>query len=294
MTAQRDAGHLRRVLLKHARDAFVSDERIQDQWRALGYLAPPDYARACDEYERFAAVFEERGVSIDWMPAEDIGLDSIYVRDASIASDHGVIGGSMGKGARAAEPARQLAHLTEAGIPCASSIRFPGSVEGGDCAWLNESTLAVGRGYRTNARGIEQLRGLLPSVELLEVSLPHWKGPGDVFHLMSIVSPLADRIALVYRPLLSVPFVEWLQENDYTLVDVPDEEFESHGGNVLALSPDAVLALDGNPRTRRRIEAAGFEVVTYEGVEISQKGCGGPTCLTRPLSWVSEDPAAGS
>jgi N-dimethylarginine dimethylaminohydrolase len=143
----------------------------------------------------------------------------------------------------------------------------------------------VGRGYRTNDEGIEQLRALLADGvdELLVVPSPHWNGPTDVFHLMSVISPLADDLALVYSPLLPVPFRQGLLARGFELVEVPDDEFDSMGCNVLALAPRVALAVEGNPETRRRMEQAGVQVHTFEGEEISAKGCGGPTCLTRPL-----------
>jgi N-dimethylarginine dimethylaminohydrolase len=149
---------------------------------------------------------------------------------------------------------------------------------------LTPRALTVGRGYRTNREGIDRLAVLLgPTVELIEVPLPHWKGPSDVFHLMSMVSPLAEDLLLVYSPLLPVPFRELLLQRKFEFVEGPAEEFESMGCNVLALAPRVVIALEGNPETRRRLMAAGVEVHTYRGDEISVKGCGGPTCLTRPL-----------
>ena len=152
-------------------------------------------------------------------------------------------------------------------------------------AWIDERTLAVGRGYRTNGEGIRQLRSLLGSAvdRVVPVPLPHWRGPGDVFHLMSMFSPVDRDLAVVYSPLLPVPFRQLLLKHGYELVEVPDAEFESMGCNVLAVSPRRCVALEGNPVTRRRLEAAGAEVHTYRGREISAKGGGGPTCLTRPL-----------
>jgi N-dimethylarginine dimethylaminohydrolase len=145
--------------------------------------------------------------------------------------------------------------------------------------------MAVGRGYRTNDRGIEQLRAILDGAleELVVVPLPHWRGPGDVFHLMSIISPVDQDLAVVYSPLMPVPFRERLLDRGLTLVDVPDEEFDSMGANVLAIGPRQCLMVSGNPITRARLERAGAEVFEYDGREISLKGGGGPTCLTRPL-----------
>jgi N-dimethylarginine dimethylaminohydrolase len=190
----------------------------------------------------------------------------------------------MGKPARRDEPAALARHLAALGVPLLGAIEAPGVLEGGDVLWFDERTVAVGRGYRTNDEGIAQLRTLLgPDVEAVVVPLPHYRGPSDVFHLMSILSPLDRDLAVAYSPLMPVPFREWLCTRGVTLVEVPDEEFDSMGANVLALAPRLALMLAGNPVTRARLERAGVRVLTYEGSEISVKGGGGPTCLTRAL-----------
>jgi N-dimethylarginine dimethylaminohydrolase len=169
-------------------------------------------------------------------------------------------------------------------VAIAGRIEPPGRLEGGDVIWLDPRTVVVGRGYRTNADGIRQLRAILGTrVEVVEVPLPHWHGPHDVMHLMSLISPIDHGMAVVYSRLLPVPFREWLLDRAIHLVEVPDEEFDSIGTNVLALAPRRCLMLAGNPRTRAALERAGADVVEYEGTEISVKGAGGPTCLTRPL-----------
>ena len=289
MTFQTDSGRIRRVLLKHARHAFVAPERVGEQWQALNYLDQPDYEAACRESDAFAELLSGLGVDVEWMPAEDTGMDSLYVRDASLMTDRGAILCSMGKATRQAEPAAQHGVFEALGIPIHGAIEGDGRVEGGDVTWLGPTTLAVGRGYRTNDEGIRQLTELLgPKVEVVVVPLPHWQGPADVFHLMSMISPLADDLALVYSPLLPVPFREMLVERGMALVEVPEQEFDSMGCNVLAVAPRVAVAMEGNPETRRRMEAAGVEVHLYSGGEISAKGCGGPTCLTRPLERSGE------
>jgi N-dimethylarginine dimethylaminohydrolase len=168
-------------------------------------------------------------------------------------------------------------------VPIAARLEAPASAEGGDTVWLDDRMLLVGHGYRTNRAGIEALRGALPGVEVIAFDLPHHNGPADVLHLMSFISPIDYDLAVVYLPLLPVRLVELLDERGIRLVEVPDDEFASMGPNVLALAPRRVLALDGNPETRRRMERAGVEVAVYRGEEISRKGDGGPTCLTRPI-----------
>jgi N-dimethylarginine dimethylaminohydrolase len=282
-----EVSRLARVVLKHARDAFVDEASIAAQWRELGYTAPPDLYRATDEYDQFVSLVQSSGAHVDLLP-QDVRttLDSVYVRDASIATDRGVVLCNMGKPQRAGEPkAQELAFSRWPSTPVIGEIRDPGRLEGGDVVWLGERTIAVGRGYRTNDAGIAQLRTFLePDVEMVVVPLPHWRGERDVMHLMSLISPVDRNLSVVYSPLMPVPFRELLLHRGIELVDVPDGEFATMGANVLALEPRRCLMLAGNPVTKAALERAGAEVLEYEGQEISVKGAGGPTCLTRPLA----------
>ena len=279
-------GALRRVALRHARDAFGSEAAIAASWRALNYTAPPDLATAVAEFDAFATCLGDAGAEIAWLPGGDgLGLDAVYVRDGAIVTPRGLVLGNMGKAARVAEPEAAGRALAKLGVPIAGAISCDGRLEGGDVVWFDDRTCAVGQGYRTNAEGIRQLRDLLgPAVEVIVVPLPHYRGPDDVFHLMSIISPLDADLALVHSPLMPVPFREWLLDRGLSLVEVAEGEFDSMAGNVLALAPRRCLMLEGNPATRARLEATGCAVTTYAGAEISAKGSGGPTCLTRPLA----------
>ena len=285
MTTLTEYDRLQSVLVKHVRDAFVDEATIAAQWKALNFTAQPDLARAIDEHDRFIDILRSSGVAVQLLPPDgQTTLDSIYVRDASIVSPTGLILCGMGKAERATEPAAQARALRQVGVAPAGSIVAPGRLEGGDLVWLDSGTIAAGRGYRTNAQCIRQLRSLVGNaVNVIEVPLPHWRGQSDVMHLMSLISPVDRDLAVVYSRLLPVPFREWLLERGIRLVEVAEEEFETMGTNVLALAPRRCLMISGNPLTRRALEAAGCEVLEYEGSEISVKGAGGPTCLTRPL-----------
>jgi N-dimethylarginine dimethylaminohydrolase len=241
------------------------------------------------EYDAFAQLIADAGIEIVWLPADaTVGLDSLYVRDATVFVPGGAVSCAMGKPARVPEPEAQRAVLADAGVPVVGRITPPGTLEGGDVVWLDPKTVVVGRGYRTNDGGIRQLGALAGrDVTCLQVPLPHWRGRDDVFHLMSMISPVDRNLAVVYAPLLPVPFRERLLARGFTLVEVPDDEFASMGTNVLALGPRRCVMVAGNPTTRRRLEAAGAEVLEYAGREISMKGGGGPTCLTRPLERAS-------
>lgn len=283
---QSDVGQVKSMLIKHAKDAFVSADAIGDQWRTLNHLEAADFDRAVEEYDRFVALLARFGIELHQIPQDEtVGLDSIYVRDASITCQKGMILCKMGKPARSLEPSAQESAFRALGIPVHGAIVGDGQVEGGDVVWLDERTLAVGRGYRTNDEGIRQLKALLHGCvdEVIVVPLPHHRGPGDVFHLMSILSPIDHNLALIYSPLMPVTFRETLLSRGLQLIEVPEEEFESMGCNVLAAAPRVCVMVGGNPVTRRRLETAGVEVHVFDGGEICAKGCGGPTCLTRPI-----------
>jgi N-dimethylarginine dimethylaminohydrolase len=285
-TYQSDVKPIRTLLVKHAKDAFISDDEIHRQWQGLHYRESPDFARSVEEYDRFVEHLAGFGADLHFLPQSvEVGLDSMYVRDASIVCNKGVILCNMGKPERRNEPSAQKEVFRALGIPIHGTITGEGRLEGGDVVWVDEKTLAVARGYRTNDEGIRQLMALLGDCvdEVVVVPLPHWRGPEDVFHLMSIVSPLDEDLALVYSPLMPVPFREFLISRGMTLLEVPDSEFETMGCNVLALAPRRGLMLAGNPETQSLLERAGVDISLYEGQEISVKGAGGPTCLTRPL-----------
>jgi N-dimethylarginine dimethylaminohydrolase len=287
-TAQSDVGQIKRLVLKHVRDAFVDAATIDRQWQQLNYVGRPDLGRAIAEYDGFVASLQSLGAEVTFLPRDaSVTMDSLYPRDAAIPTDRGVILCNMGKAERRTEPAALAALLRSLDVPILGTVTGAGRIEGGDVTWLDRTTLAVGRGYRTNDEGIRQLRELLGSdVEVMVVPLPHWRGPGDVFHLMSMISPVAEDLAVVYSPLLPVPFREFLLERGFRLAEVPDEEFESMGCNVLAVAPGICLLRSGNPQTRQRLENAGVAVHEFAGDEICGRGAGGPTCLTRPLSRI--------
>lgn len=279
-------GRIERLLLKHPRQAFVNQETIEKQWQSLNYTARPDYDRAVAEYDRFVDLLRPHVSEIYFLPQDDrTGLDSIYVHDPVIVTREGAILGNMGKAARKTEPAAIKEFLTELGVPILGAIEGDGRLEGGDVVWIDQRTLAVGQGYRTNAEGIRQLRQLTSDLvdELVVVPLPHWNGPEDVLHLMSILSPVDHNLAVVYTRLLPVPFRRWLLDRGIELIEVPDSAYDTMACNVLAVAPRRCIMLAGNPRTRALLEEAGVVVWEYEGEEISRKGAGGPTCLTRPL-----------
>lgn len=286
VTCHSETGKIKSLFIKNAANAFINDEHVEQHWKQLNYLAKPGLDKAMNEYVAFESVLQQYGAEIFHLPQEEsVNMDSIYCRDASVATNKGMIICNMGKAARMYEPMAEQKAFEANGIEVLGKITAPGTLEGGDVSWLDEHTLAVGHTYRTNEEGIRQLTALLQplDVEVITVPLPHYRGPSDVFHLMSILSPVDKDLAVVYSPLMPIAFRNLLLQRGYQLVEVPDEEFASMGCNVLALAPRVCLMVAGNALTKAALEATGCTVIEYEGEEISVKGGGGPTCLTRPV-----------
>jgi N-dimethylarginine dimethylaminohydrolase len=253
-------------------------------WRAYGWHAAPDPARAAEEHEALRRTLSDAGAEVVVGRTPSGGNpDAIYVYDPVLLTDAGAILLRPGKPGRRGEPELARADLEPAGVPVVAALGEPALAEGGDLLWLDARTLLAGVGYRTNLAGVETLRELMPGVDVVPFDLPHAAGPEACTHLLSFVSMLDVDLAVAHLPQLPVRLVELLAERGVRIVEVPDEEAATMGPNVLALAPRVALALDGNPTTRSRMEREGVDVRTYRGEWISLAGDGGPTCLTRPL-----------
>lgn len=275
------AAPLRRVLVYPpvAPDASVS-------WTAFGYGGPVKHEQALREHAAFRQLLADDGCEVICGEIVDPALqDGIFPFDPAIMTDAGAILCRMGKRLRESEVALAEGTMTRLGIPILGRITAPGMLEGGDCLWLDHATLAVGQGYRTNAEGVRQLSAILAplGVTVVPVDLPYWHGPEECLHLLSLISLVDTRLAVVYLPLLAVSFVQILHERDIRLIPMPEDEFATQGANVLATAPRRCIMLQENVETARRLRDAGCEVRLYAGAEISHNRTGGPTCLTRPI-----------
>lgn len=261
-------------------------------WREFDYLHPMDGPLAATEHRALRDLLTAQGVEVIVPDGPTPGRhDVIFPYDPSIITDAGAVILRMGKHARREEPALAEQLYNALGIPIIGRIEDPGTVEGGDTMWIDDTTLAVGVGYRTNMAGIHQLERIFAAAELaievVPVPLPHWNGPDECLHLLSLISQVAGDLAIGYPKLMPVPFVQLLGERGWRLVEIPDDEFASQGCNVLTIRPGVVVMLEPNPVSRVRLAAEGVEILTYAGEEISHNRSGGPTCLTRPI-WRAE------
>lgn len=272
---------LRRVLVRRPDEAFAVTDI--ERWH---YTAPPDLARAQAEHDALADTLRRHGVEVIYHDTpQDERADSIYVFDPALLTDHGAILLSMGKSLRRGEEAAIGQCFESLGIPVLARLEGTARAEGGDILWLDDTTLAVGQGFRTNAEGLQQLtKWLAPrGIDVMGVELPYFTGPEACLHLLSLISMIDHDLAVGYPPLMPVSFYRLLERRGIQLVEVPEDEFLTMAPNVLALGPRQCLMLEGNPVTQQRLVDAGCRVETYRGHEISLKAEGGPTCLTRPL-----------
>jgi dimethylargininase len=247
-----------------------------------GFLHPVDLDVARREHDAFTDTLARLGPTVHVLDAETESPDLVYTFDPLLVTDRGAIPLRPGKANRLGEPAVLQAWTSAAGIPTDGSIEAPGTVEGGDTLWLRPDLFCIGRTLRTNDAGARQLAELVGGdVRIFDV--PYWHGAAELVHLMSVISPIADDLAVVYLPLLPVGLWALLGELGIRLIEVPDEEFPTLGCNVLAVRPGVVIAAEGNPRVASAMAAAGCEVHTYPATEIGVNGSGGPTCMTRPI-----------
>lgn len=272
---------LRRVLLR--RPSLTGDFAAAD-WRA------PDAGLLARQHEAFGQLLTDLGCVAETADAAGGLADATYVRDPGLVTGAGAVLFQMSKPARTAEPALLGTALTAAGVPVIAQLTGAARADGGDFIWLDEQTMLAGRSYRTNAEGLRQLTRILAAegAILESVDLPHDRGPGHVLHLMSLISPVADDLAVVYPPLAPVALMQTLAERGIRVIPVDGDEYETMGCNVLAIAPRHVLMVNGNPKTRAALESAGCQVHGYDGSEISLKGDGGPTCLTAPIWRTAE------
>jgi N-dimethylarginine dimethylaminohydrolase len=272
---------LRRVLVRRPDAAFGAAD--PERWH---YTARPDLAAAQAEHDALVATLRQAGAEVIYHDAPQLDrADAIFVFDPVLMTDAGAIILRMGKDLRRGEEAAMAERLVQLDIPIVATLGGDARAEGGDMFWLDEQTLAIGIGFRTNAVGVRQIADAIAPLgaRVLPVDLPYYTGPAACLHLLSLISVVDHDLAVVYPPLMAVSLWQELQRRGFRLVECPEREFATMGTNVLALAPGECLMLEGNSITQQRLRAAGCEVQTYRGNEISLKAEGGPTCLTRPL-----------
>ena len=290
MSAMNEYSQITEVAIRSPLYSFVDEDKLSSEWEALRFHAKPQLKEAIHEFSYFRGLLADEGMTIIDLPSSNLlTIDSIYTRDSILISEGGLILCNMGRSSRTPEANENYKILSDEGYKIAGQIKPPGTLEGGDFIWIDNNHAAVGVGPRTNSEGIRQLKEILGSdINLHVVKLPAPDHPDDVLHLMSIISPLDKDLALIYKPLMPDTFISWLIDLGINFVEVSDAEYLMMGCNVLATSPRSVIMLDGVPDVRLELKKAGCKIRSYKGQEISRKGEGGPTCLTRPLKRIQK------
>jgi len=272
---------LRRVIVRRPDVAFGSADPV-----AWHYTAQPNLLVAQKEHDHIVDILRNEGVEVLYHDADlPRHADSIFVHDPILITNHGAIVLRMGKALRCGEESAIADMVKSLGIPILYTLHGDATAEGGDILWIDEKTLVVGRGFRTNQEGINQIRvALAPyGVDVLQVDLPYDQGKDACLHLQSLISFVDYDLAVVYLKYLPVAFFEMLQQRGINLITVSKTEYLAMAPNILAIKPGVVLMLQDNIELIMKLMSVGCKVYTYQGNEISHKAEGGATCLTRPV-----------
>ena len=262
----------------------VRPPSLRGDYEVAHWAQPLDGALLLEQHAAFVALLEKLGCGVEVLPPTDDMPDACFTYDPAFVIPSGVIELRGAKAVRVGEPPLLTADLEALGVPVIGRLNGEATADGGDMFWLDPTTLAVGRSYRTNQAAIEQLRPMLAAdgVTIEVFDLPHDLGPEFCLHLMSVVSPVREDLAVVFERLAPIALLLALRARGIDYVCVPAEDYLSLGCNVLAVRTGVVVMAKGNEATASLLRNRGVEVHFYEASEIN-KGEGGPTCLTRPI-----------
>ncbi len=273
-----------RSMVAPLRRVAVRPPSHRGDYPAAHWAEPLDLDRLARQHADFVSLLRKLGCQVEVLEPADDMPDAIFTYDPAFVVPTGVIEFRGAKVARRGEPPLLSTQLQDLGVPLVGRLTAPATADGGDMFWLDETTLAVGRSYRTNQAAIDQIRAVLApaGIAVEAFDLPHDQGPEFCLHLMSVVSPVRENLAVVYPRLAPVALLQALAERGIETIEVADEDYVSLGCNILAVAPGVVIMPLGNSSTAKALRDHGVEVHEYEASEIN-KGEGGPTCLTRPI-----------
>jgi len=239
------ANNLAEGLVTHIERAAIDTDLAEEQWDA------------------YVTALLENGWSTNEVDPAPEMADSVFVEDAVVIFGSTAVIASPGTESRRGETEAVEASVSELGLDIAR-IELPGTLDGGDVLKVG-STVYVGRGGRTNAEGVLQLRGILSGTGYTVVAVPVTK----VLHLKSAVTALPDGTVIGYPPLV----------DDTGIFDrflaVPEES----GAHVVVLGDDTVLMAASAPLSAALIADLGYKVVTVDISEFEKlEGC--VTCLS--------------
>ncbi|MER0478977.1 dimethylargininase [Streptomyces sp. Edi2] len=224
---------------------------------------PVDPVLALRQWEAYVQVLRDHGWhTVEAGPADDCP-DAVFVEDALVMFRNVALLARPGAGVRRAEVPGARAAVEALGCSV-NEIREPGTLDGGDVLKVGD-TLYVGRGGRTNAEGIRQLRAVFEPLGARVVAVP----VSRVLHLKSAVTALPDGTVIGYPPLVDDPaaFTRFLP--------VPEES----GAHVVLLGGGALLMAASAPKSAELFTDLGYQPVAVDISEFEKlEGC--VTCLS--------------
>jgi dimethylargininase len=248
-----------------------------------------DRHKVLAQHKTFSDLLVGHGVDIVWMDEDNPKIaDAVFSYDASLMTPAGAILMNPGKSLRQGEQALHQAFYQRQNIPVIGEITGDATAEAGDTLWLDNNTLAMGRGFRTNQSGIDQMTEILADqgITVHAFDVPYYHGAAACLHLMSLVSLVDTKTAAICETLFPVSLYQLMQAMGYNFISLPYDEYQASGtlsGNILTVAPGESIMIDGFPETRNALEAAGINLQVFDGDALCI-GCeGGPTCLTRPI-----------
>lgn len=223
---------------------------------------PIDMEKARAQHHAYEQLLGELGARVISLPEEPELPDSMFVEDPAIVLDEVAVICTLGTETRRKEAPSLAAALEK--YRTLTHIKLPGTLEGGDVLRVGKK-IYVGLTKRTNAEGIRQLAVIVERFGYEVTVIP----VTGCLHLKSAVTYLGRNTLLANRGWFDPKRFE-----GYEWIDV--DAREAHAANALAIS-DAVVFPESFPKTRGKIEEAGFHVRALDIGEL-QKAESGLTC----------------
>jgi len=305
--AQSEIGRLEEVMV-HKESGELGSIPDEDLiWHAAS--GPVDAKLAIEQHERLIEVFRQEGVRVHFLDLTARNprgpYSSLYrlwgTRDPGLVINGGAVVGRMALPMRRGEEVLWSKSVMKSGCPILYTVHGSGIFEGGNVVWLDQTHVCIGESIRTNMEGIEQVTWILKRAGVEEIRvvplagyLAEYKYPsGGWTHLDSVFMYIDDGLALIVASAVPFSFINYLEDKDINLIEVPIDEYAAC--NVLTLEAGKVVSVAGYPETAKKLRKAGVDTIEVElgeiagggnkpGVERGKGGTwGGPHCATAPL-----------
>jgi len=270
-------GRLRSVLLCKPTYYEICDfSEVASQHIKEGFVV--SRKAAFEQHKEFVEVFQQLGIDIKWQVAQPGHPDQVATRDFGVNTVGGVLIGNFRYSDNEGDTELAIESLKQLKMPMIGRV-IQGSLEGGDCWYLDEHTMVIGAGNRTTTEGIKEAEKILEPFEIKVIPVQFeakWN------HLDMIFSVVADKTVMLCPEALPGDFLKYLKNEKYEIITIPDKAVFDGTINLLALGDEKVLSFKENKIGNEKLRAVGLEV--YDP-HLSQflMGGSGPHCLSFEL-----------